>query len=156
MMLDKQFNNSASQADRKRLLLDEWQRKSQTPVPTSTYRDQANIDLLLEAGRFAVEARVTGTDPAAVYPRIASGPWGGTHPVPPEEPLGYAIDAVEPVGEPHEVAASLAAQAIPDAASAVTSPAAEEVHRGNAEAVGPPGLLPVGPGRLGAIRRRRF
>jgi hypothetical protein len=50
---------------------------------------------------------VAGSDPATMYPRQPEGsPWSGD-PVPPEGPLGYEIHACEPVGEPHELRASI-------------------------------------------------
>jgi hypothetical protein len=53
------------------------------------------------------EATVISSKAGAVYPRLpASSPWADW-PSPPEEPLGYAIDAVEPVGSPGEVAESI-------------------------------------------------
>jgi hypothetical protein len=54
---------------------------------------------------------VTGSKPAVAYPRMPPGsPWAGDL-TGVEGPLGYEIDAQESVGEPFELAASLAAAA---------------------------------------------
>ena len=85
-----------------------------------SYRDRAFAEMALEAhGRHAAVAKasVTGRDRVPQVPRQPEGsPWH-SDPVPPEGPLGYAIDSQECTGEVFEVAASVA---IPsnDAASA--------------------------------------
>jgi len=54
-------------------------------------------------GRFAVGAR----QPVTEYPRQPeTSPWHHD-PVGLEPPLGYSVETMEPVGEPHEVADSL-------------------------------------------------
>jgi hypothetical protein len=73
----------------------------------TTYSQLANVDQEL-GGRFAKESRVSGAEPNVRYPRLpSSSPWA-SDPVPPEEPLGFEIDAMEPVGNPGEIEASLA------------------------------------------------
>jgi hypothetical protein len=82
---------------------------SQEPPPT-TLRDLARVDELLGAqGRFAEGATVTGTDPAALYPRLpASSPWSSQAQPGPEPPLGFRVDDMEPVGTAVEIERSLA------------------------------------------------
>jgi hypothetical protein len=61
--------------------------------------EQGNI------GRFAKPEN--SKSPLPVYPRLPeSSPWHHD-PVPPEEPLGYSVDAMEPVGSQQEVQASI-------------------------------------------------
>jgi hypothetical protein len=82
------------------------------PPKGTSYRDVAGVEAILDAqaGRFAQATVVSGSDPATMYPRQPEGsPWAGD-PVPPEGPLGYEIHACEPVGEPHELRASMAAR----------------------------------------------
>jgi hypothetical protein len=75
----------------------------------TTYRDLAEAGIVLESqGRFADKASVVGAAKVPQYP-AASGPWNDPVQVPDEPPLGYTIDAQEAVGEPTEIAASLAA-----------------------------------------------
>ena len=99
--MDRDFKNNSGQAERARMLREERQRLRQPPAPTSL-RDLARVDEILGAqGRFAEGARVTGTDPAARYPRLPdSSPWNAERGV--EPPLGYSVEEVEPVGEAHE------------------------------------------------------
>jgi hypothetical protein len=87
-------------------------RSPQSPG-TSTYLDHVEPS---PGGRFAEAARrerlakpqIVGTEPSARYPHLpASSPWAGPDLVGVEPPLGVEINALEPVGEPHEVAASL-------------------------------------------------
>jgi hypothetical protein len=61
-------------------------------------------------GRFANargNQQIVGVDGPPCYPQLPSGPWSGSDPVPDEAPLGFAIDQMTPVGEAHEVAASI-------------------------------------------------
>ena len=76
--------------------------------PPSTYAERARITDDIRGGRFAALGRPTviGSGPAAHYQTLpASSPWH-SDPVPPEAPLGYAINDLASVGEAHEVAAS--------------------------------------------------
>jgi hypothetical protein len=63
----------------------------------------------LEAGgRFSKVTQTTLTGATDATPRLPeNSPWAGDDPVPPEPPLGFSIDALEPVGTPQEVAKSL-------------------------------------------------
>jgi hypothetical protein len=88
-------------------------RSPQSPG-ASTYLDHIDPS---PGGRFAELARrerdakpaVIGLDPAAQYPRQpGDSPWAGDA-VGVEPPLGYSIQDMEPVGEAHEIEASLAA-----------------------------------------------
>jgi hypothetical protein len=68
-------------------------------------------------GRYASESKpsVIGARPIS-YPRMPAGsPWRQDM-CPPEPPLGIDINAVEAVGEPFEVAASVGAAAASDTA----------------------------------------
>jgi hypothetical protein len=73
----------------------------------TTYHAMANLDTSL-GGRFGKADIVTGDEASPQYPRLpASSPWAGD-PVPPEEPLGLDVNAMEPVGTPTEIERSLA------------------------------------------------
>lgn len=86
----------------------------------TTLFQQATAHLELEGtGRFGALAReraakpyVTGTESGAKYPGAAS--WTEAAQML-EPPLGFSVDAMEPYGEPHEVAASVAEAAAPGA-----------------------------------------
>jgi hypothetical protein len=87
----------------------------------TSYRDAAIASLTLESqiGRFNNnDTIVVGSHSGPIYPALpSSSPWHHDD-VPPEEPLGYSVEAVEPVGNPDEIAASeLAARASTPAAS---------------------------------------
>jgi hypothetical protein len=58
-------------------------------------------------GRFAVEGKQTVIGSSAVaYPQQPStSPWH-SEPIGTEPPLGFDVNAIEPVGEPHEIRAS--------------------------------------------------
>jgi hypothetical protein len=75
---------------------------------TQTFFSRAEAELAQEAqGRHSTKAVVNGSKPIVGVPRQPEGsPWHSDI-VPPEGPLGYATDAQESVGEPHEIAASL-------------------------------------------------
>ena len=92
------FNNTANQAERRKVLEEDKRAK--------TYMRQAEIDADLElgGGRFAkiITTTVTGSGPVSV-PRLPSDNQSNQAlMVGPEEPLGYDINAMDPVGEPHE------------------------------------------------------
>jgi hypothetical protein len=76
------------------------------PSAATTYFQRAAADDEL-GGRFAGQPTVIGATPdaGALYPAASDAQ---ANPVPPEEPTGVAIDAQEPVGEMHEIEASLA------------------------------------------------
>jgi len=71
----------------------------------STYLDHYHDD---EGGRFAKPQTVIGSD-GAQYPMAA--PNWSLDPVPPEPPTGHDINEAPIVGEPHEIAKSLAGEA---------------------------------------------
>ena len=65
-------------------------------------------------GRFAAvnPTSVTGSTPASQYPRQPATPPWSHDPCGLEPSLGYVIDQQEAVGEPHEIAASLASTSV--------------------------------------------
>lgn len=70
-----------------------------SPTPTTYHELQRQRD---------EQALVKPEAGALNYPRQpASSPWSGTVDRAPDAGLGYSIDAVEPCGEPHEVAMAL-------------------------------------------------
>jgi len=84
-----------SQAEKRRILIEERRLR--------TYQGRAMADLEDAGGRYSAVTKqsVTGSTPSSAYPRMPSGPWAENE-MPPEPPLGYEIDAMEPVGELHE------------------------------------------------------
>jgi len=87
------------------------------------------------SGRFAADGMVSGTAPTTDYPRLpSSSPWSGPQPGP-EPPLGFAIDAQEPVGEAHEVAASLAEARAPTVVGLPHNDVVERAARGGVGSV---------------------
>jgi hypothetical protein len=63
-------------------------------------------------GRYGAESKTRVIGSGVEYPRLPeSSPWH-SDPLPPPEPLGFPIDEMAPVGEPHEVAESLAREGI--------------------------------------------
>ena len=111
-----------------------------------TFHSRALADLQLEQGqngRFTDKAMVSGSEPAVRYPAAAS--WVGADAAP-EPPLGFSINDMEVVGQPHEVAqaAQLAEEietsspstasalvALPAAPPSAPSPS-DDVERGSA------------------------
>jgi hypothetical protein len=100
------------------------------PEPT-TLHALANLDTSL-GGRFAKADYVSGQEAAVHYPR-AAGPWADPVQAPPEPPLNYEINALEPVGTAveierslEELAAPLAPAEIIPGSEAVIYPAAAE------------------------------
>jgi hypothetical protein len=95
-------HNESSQSERRAILRNERE--------VGTYQQFASSEAGAIGGRFAAEAktRVTGTTPVPQYPALsANSPWHHD-PVPPEEPLGVDINAVEAVGTHAEIEKSLA------------------------------------------------
>jgi hypothetical protein len=95
------FKNDATQAER------------QEALRNDTYHGRASHDLEL-GGRFAAinKPSIIGAA-SAKYPKLpSSSPWSAD-PVPPEEPLGFEINALEPVGTAAEIEASLGEAAAP-------------------------------------------
>jgi hypothetical protein len=102
----------------------------------TTYHARAAADIaLLGQGRHTQGAVVTGSVRVPQVPRQPEGsPWSGDL-VPPEEPLGWSVEAQEPVGEPHEIAASLAAAApeVPSVRAAAPSSGFMSPREGGAD-----------------------
>jgi hypothetical protein len=138
MNRDNQFQNSSSQAERRRVL--ELER-------ATTLLEQAKISEALDSQRS--KSLVVGTEQAVQYP-AGSGPWspGYWANVPDEPPLGYAINEQEPVGTPAEVARSLQDLAAP------TAPAPSEPQHPRSDALLRSGAAILEPNRK--IRLKRF
>ena len=68
-----------------------------------------DFELDATAGRFGKPSVVSGSQPGVNYPRLpSSSPWSGDGAgVGVEPPLGLDVNALEPTGELHELAASL-------------------------------------------------
>jgi hypothetical protein len=77
---------------------------------------------------------VSGSEP---FVRYTSGASWTRDPQPTEPPLGYSVDALEPVGEAQEVAASLSAI---EKATSASAPAAVALGE-----VAPAGVVPAQP-----------
>src|SRR5262245_38075957 len=90
------FRNDASQKERAAILKND--------LRTQTMQGRAVAELQMEErGRFARQANVTGATPATQYPQLpASSPWA-SDPLPPEPPLGFSVEEMDPVGEQFEV-----------------------------------------------------
>jgi hypothetical protein len=125
----------------------------------TSYRDAALTSLTLEAqaGRFANETVVVGSRSGPIYPNLPEGnPWS-SDPVPPEEPLGWSVEAQEPTGEPFEIAASELARAsavVPhlhdaDATATTTDVVAPASDRGTGAVVSTEAAAPT-------LTRRKF
>ena len=97
-------SHQKEQAERKRLAGSTGQ--------VTNYRDWAVNDIGLQSqGRHAAAAKATVTGSARVpqVPRMPEGsPWAGDL-VPPEEALGWSVEAQEPTGNYHEIEQSLLA-----------------------------------------------
>jgi hypothetical protein len=122
-----------------------------------SYRDRAFADMALEAhGRHAAAAKaeVTGRTRIPQYPRMPEGsPWAGDL-VPPEEALGWSVEAQEPTGNYHEIAESLreaASLAIPSGDAADEATEVDDHSASGAEA--PPVVL--SPAGGASLRRGR-
>jgi hypothetical protein len=91
------IENDTSQSERREILRNDR-------LARSTYLDHAIARAEDEAGgRFAKQAPTTVTG-GPQYPRQPAGsPWSQGHVVGPEAPLGFSVDAIEPVGTPAEV-----------------------------------------------------
>src|SRR6516164_2632457 len=84
-----------SQAERRRIMADD--RRAKTYFGQAQHADD---DL---GGRYAKvhSTTVVGSSPVSYPAQPPTSPWHHD-PVPPEMPLGYSVDAIEPVGEFHE------------------------------------------------------
>ena len=75
---------------------------------------------------------VNGTDPVPwVPPQPTSSPWA-TEPVGQERPLGFSVEDMIPVGEPHEVASSFG-EVSPDAAGSLLPAVVEQALPGDGQ-----------------------
>jgi hypothetical protein len=89
------------------------QAERQDVLMNETYfrRAQLGLDDDQPGGRFRAKETISGSEQAVEYPRLpASSSWAGD-PVPPEEPLGLDVNAMEPCGTPVEIERSLASLA---------------------------------------------
>jgi hypothetical protein len=87
----------------------------------STYGDHTHDD---SGGRYLKQtpSTVIGSEPIA-YPRLPENSWANQGAVvPPEPPLGVAIDQMEPTGEFYEVQASLRAAGMNNTEPSTDSP----------------------------------
>jgi hypothetical protein len=103
-------------------------------------------------GRFAKANYVAGSEPCVQYP-AAAGPWAGGTRVPDEPPLGFSVDAMEPVGTAAEIEASLvlAAAVIPDGGKlAEVAPTLTALSSANA--VETPRPVPAAAARIALIK----
>jgi hypothetical protein len=89
-----EYNNPHSQKERRAQLIHDKQ------AATVAERQQIE-DFLINRGRFA-KPQQQGPNP-----EYAAGSNWTRDPVPDEPPLGVDVNAMEPVGEPHEVQASM-------------------------------------------------
>jgi hypothetical protein len=123
------IENDTSQSERREILRNDR-------LARSTYLDHAIARAEDEAGgRFAKQAPTTVTG-GPQYPRQPAGsPWSQGHVVGPEAPLGFSVDAIEPVGTPAEVQRSIERNEVGDAAAlphavSAPGPASAEVSLG--------------------------
>jgi hypothetical protein len=121
------FNSPASQAERASILKE--QARSLQEERTKNTRVAYNQVVDPSAGgRFAKPSQ--SPDPAKLYPaQPPHSPWHHD-PVPDEEPLGFSVEDMLPVGEPHEISAA--------APPAVVSPVVRQDRGAD------PDLLPSG------------
>jgi hypothetical protein len=98
-MINPPFNNDTDQQTRRQVLKD-------------TYFNRAQSDADMIGGRFKkeTETRVTGVPSYPKQP--ASSPWA-SDPVPPEEPLGYDINALPELGGASSASLPCAGSATP-------------------------------------------
>jgi hypothetical protein len=114
------YRNNASQKERAEVLRND--------ARANTFAGRASAEADEIRGRFAQEhkATVIGSDGAPNYPRLPETNWVND-PVPPEEPLGFSVEAHEPVGEVGEIAKSLDGTADATNVADVASPCGEVV-----------------------------
>jgi hypothetical protein len=99
---DRPFINQSTQREKEEVLRNERKLKSGDRQST-TYHAQAMAGLDEPGGRFSEARYVSGSEPSTNMPRLpANSPWAHD-PVPPEEPLGYSVNDLEPTGEAHEL-----------------------------------------------------
>ena len=100
-------SHQREQQERKEVLTNDRKLRPGDYEP-STLHEMANlgIDTDISSGRSKGDY-VSGSEPHVSYP-AASGPWSNPVRVPDEPPLGYPIDAQEPVGTFAEISLSAA------------------------------------------------
>jgi len=113
MMADAR--NDTSQKERAEVLKNDRElrglfNKGLRKADASTFQAFAESEAAQDAGRFAQvnKATVVGANAGPVYPPLPSGHWPNQSAVVPnvEPPLGQDVNAMEPVGLPHEIEAS--------------------------------------------------
>jgi hypothetical protein len=90
----------------------------------ATYFSQAQANMDDErGGRYATlnKPSVTGSSPSVMVPQQPANSFWSCDPVPPEMPLGYDINAMEPVGEKFEIEKSLSSAASGEAVAPTSS-----------------------------------
>ena len=137
-------HNESSQSERRAILRNERE--------VGTYHAFAAGEAGVVGGRFAARERsaVTGATPVPQYPTLPANSPFATEPVGQERPLGFPIDEMQPVGEPHEMAASLG-EVNPDAAGSLLPASVEQALPGDEQRSG---MESVQPSALAARRRR--
>jgi hypothetical protein len=71
-------------------------------APAATYHQHAQLGAEGEPGRHRERTKQTLVESGLSYPTLREGPWSVPDPVPNEEPLGYSVNDMPVVGEPHE------------------------------------------------------
>jgi hypothetical protein len=97
---NRPYHSDASPAERRAVV------ENERRVHKNSYFSHAHPD---EGGRFAAinKSTVTGSTPVPQYPpQPTSSPWASAA-VGQEPPLGFSVDEMQPVGEPHEIELSL-------------------------------------------------
>jgi hypothetical protein len=97
------YHNQSFQAERRQVLANDVRVRREG----TTYHKLAQAEQEI-GGRFAVnrpKPQITGTSASQVPPQPDGSPWR-TDPVPDEEPLGFSVEEMPVVGEPHESVAS--------------------------------------------------
>jgi hypothetical protein len=102
------FINNAIQRERAEIVREE-RKLRRGDRDASTYHAQAMAGLDEPGGRWAQSRYVSGSEPSTRYP-AASSPWSSSADVGVEPPTGEDINFVAPVGEAHEIEASIAEQ----------------------------------------------
>jgi len=94
-----------SQAERRRIMAED--RRGRTYFGQAQHADD---DL---GGRYAKvhSTTITGSSPISYPAQPSTSPWHHD-PCPPEPPLGFSVDEMEPVGEPHERTASATSSSV--------------------------------------------
>jgi len=104
------LHNDATQAERRDLLRQALRNERQSPPQPSTYSSHTpGLVNETRGGRYNGHqpATIVGSDPTVSVPRISnSSPWVSERLLD-EEPLGFSVEDHLPVGEPHELAASI-------------------------------------------------